>query len=118
MDTPDPTRANAALWSHYIDQEYGRWLQSFGGVFASGMLGIGIANIYGAIWGEAINRAFIENAPAVNAFVRAPRSSTSLDAPAASLARPDAIPAWTRDELEKASFAPAQERQLARAGAF
>lgn len=85
MDATNATRANAALWAHYIDQQWGSRLTPFGGVLASGMIGIGIANMYAAFWGDVIGRMFAVNAREVTKFAQA--------------SVPDVLPVWTATPL-------------------
>lgn len=102
MDTPNATRANAALWAHYVDQEVGRSLAPVGGVLASGMLGIAIANAYAAFWGDVIGRLFAANAPQVTTFAQEHVAGALPPWPATPLppAEQDAIPPWLRVTLD------------------
>jgi hypothetical protein len=105
MDTPNATRANAALWAHYIDQRWGSALSPVGGVLASGLIGIGIANMYAAFWGDVIGRLFAANASQVTRFAQENVEDVLPPWPATPLPETDqdALPPWLRisfdDEL-------------------
>lgn len=85
MDATNATRANGALWARYVDQRWRRQLTPFGGVLASGLIGIGIANMYAAFWGDVIGRMFALNARQVTEFAQA--------------SVPDVLPVWTATPL-------------------
>jgi hypothetical protein len=98
METPNATSANAALWAHYINAQYGRWLAPFGGVLASGLIGIGLANLYAAIYGDFVNRLFATNARQVTDFAQKSGADvlprwTAVPLPAVAN---DTLPPWLR----------------------
>ncbi len=118
MDTPEnATRSNAALWAHYIDQQVGPALTPFGGVLASGLVGIAIANVYAAFWGDVVSRLFASNAPQVTKFaqehiedVLPPWSATPLPE-----REQTSIPPWLRvalDEIDAREAARPREAAL------
>jgi hypothetical protein len=116
MDTPnatrapDPTRANAALWAHYIEQQWGAALTPVGGALASGLMGMAIANAYALVWGEFIGELFSSNAPQVTSFVREQRAAERLAHRAVPLPQPVAPPFYRvarRDAVERV-----REREL------
>ena len=104
MDTPtDATRSNAALWAHYIDQQWGSALTPFGGVLASGMLGIAIANAYAALWGDVVTRLFASNASQVTKFAQEHVEDVLPRGSATPLPEPEqaAVPPWLRVALDE-----------------
>lgn len=118
MDTPEnATRSNAALWAHCIDQQWGSALTPFGGVLASGLMGIAIANAYAALWGDVVSRLFASNAPEVTKFaqehvedVLPPWTATPLPE-----AEQPSIPPWLRvalDEIDARERAQPREAAL------
>lgn len=104
MDTPDPTRGNAALWAQYIEQQWGTALTPFGGVLASGVIGFAIANLYAVAWGDVVGRLFTSN------FADMPPVAHDADAdvtlrPAMEVPpphEPEPAPAWLRVAVEQA----------------
>jgi hypothetical protein len=68
MDTPDPTRANSALWTRYFEQRLGANSP------VASWLGMGIANLYAQVGGDVIDDLFAANAPKVTSFVRQSRA--------------------------------------------
>ena len=110
MDTPNATRANSALWAHYVEQQWGAGLKPFGGVLTSGLIGVAIANMYAAAWGDVIGRLFASNAPHVTKFAQEHVADVLPPWPATPLpkADEDAIPPWLRvtlDEIDAAERA-------------
>ena len=107
MDTPDPTRANAALWATYIEQQYGAALTPIGGVLASGLMGFAIANVYAAAWGNVIGQLFTSNFADMPAVVHDTDVEVTLSAPPEAALPPvegQAPPRWLRvamDELDE-----------------
>ena len=101
MDTPVPnaTRANAALWMSYIDQQWGAALTPIGGTLTAGLFGMAIASYYTAFWSDVIGRVFAANARQVTEFVQQsgadvlPRWTAT---PLPPLSPEDAIPPWLR----------------------
>ena len=49
MDASDPTRANIALWQHYLTQQWNPWLAPIGATAASLAIGEGVARGYTAL---------------------------------------------------------------------
>ena len=118
MDTPtNATRSNAALWAHYIDQQWGGALSPVGGVLASGLLGIAVANAYAAFWGDVVSRLFASNAPQVTKFAQENVADVLPPWPATPLPEPEepAIPPWLRvalDEIEEREQTTVREAAL------
>ena len=120
MDATNATRANAALWAHYIDQQWGSRLTPFGGVLASGMIGAGIANMYAAFWGDVIGRLFIANAREVTEFAQTSVPNVLPMLTATPLPPPspeDAVPPWLRIISDAARAREASAAELIGAGA-
>jgi hypothetical protein len=107
MDTPNATRANAALWAHYVDQRWGGALSPVGGVLASGLIGIAIANMYAAFWGDVIGRLFAANASQVTKFAQENVEDVLPTWSATPLPESDqdALPPWLRISLEDGELA-------------
>jgi hypothetical protein len=102
VDAPNATRANSALWAHYIEQQWGGALTPFGGVLASGLIGIAVANMYAAAWGDFIGRLFASNAPAVTKFAQENVADVLPPWPATPLPEAsDTVPPWLRVTLEE-----------------
>jgi hypothetical protein len=103
MDTPNATRANSALWAHYIDQQWGGALTPVGGVLASGLIGLAVANMYAAFWGDLIGRLFAANAQQVTKFAQ--ENIADVIPPWTATRLPeeeqDAIPPWLRVTLHE-----------------
>jgi hypothetical protein len=112
MDSPNATRANAALWAHYIDQQWGNALTPVGGVLASGLMGIAIANLYAAFWGDVISRLFASNAADVTRFAQENVEDVLPPWPATPLPEAEqiTIPPWLRVALDEIDAAE-RERQ-------
>ena len=121
MDTPIPnaTRANAALWAHYVDQQWGGALTPFGGVLASGLLGIGIANLYAAAWGDFVGRLFAANARPVTKFAQENVPEVLPVWPAVPLppSTRETVPAWLRAGFDESRQRDRERRGAALAGA-
>jgi hypothetical protein len=101
MDTPVPnaTRANAALWMSYVDQQWGRALAPVGGALTAGLLGMALATYYTAFWSDVIGRLFAANAASVTAFAQQSGADvlprwTAVPLPPRT--PEDAIPPWLR----------------------
>jgi len=103
MEAVDVSRANSALWTQYLEQQYGFWLAPLGGPAAAALLGTAIAATYGALWGDFIARLFATNAGEVTSFVQSsgahvrPRWS-ALPLPPTALDDP---PPWLRETLDE-----------------
>ncbi len=70
MHASAATRANRALWSHYLQHQWGPLLAPLGGDAAAAMIGDAVALWYEAAWGGFIDRLFAGNARAVTRFVQ------------------------------------------------
>jgi hypothetical protein len=103
MATIDATRANAALWEHYVEQQYGNLLTTIGLPAMTGLLGTAIATYYVAFWGDVIARLFATNAGEVTRFVQQsganvqPRFSATPLPPTAL----DEPPPWLREAMDE-----------------
>jgi hypothetical protein len=115
METPNATRANAALWEQYIEEQYGRMLTAMGMPAMAALMGAAIANYYAAFWGDIIGRMFATNARDVTRFVQDSSADvlprwTATPVPPQALDEP---PPWLRDALDEIDRR--QERQRAAA---
>ena len=70
MHASTATRANRALWSHYLQHQWGPLLAPFGGESAAALIGDAIALWYEAAWGDFVDRLFATNAQGVTRFVQ------------------------------------------------
>ena len=114
MDTPvNATRSNAALWAHYIDQQWGSVLTPVGGVLASGLIGIAVANMYAAAWGDFIGRLFASTAPLVTKFAQEHVADGLPPWPATPLPETSeaTIPPWLRVTLDEIDAAEREREQ-------
>jgi hypothetical protein len=113
MDTPDATRANSALWAHYLEQQWSAWLTPFGGPAAAALIGAGIANFYTVMWGDFVTRLFASNARGVTRFVQESGADVEPTWAATPLPEPSAaavVPPWLRAVLDEIPEERAPER--------
>ncbi|MDP9238831.1 MAG: hypothetical protein M3P30_15765 [Chloroflexota bacterium] len=79
MPVQDATAANAALWSHYFENEWGRLLEPIGQQYAAQMLGAGIAGWLAIITAPQIAWLYERNAAVVSQYLAERR--TRLERP-------------------------------------
>lgn len=101
MHASAATRANRALWSHYLQHQWGPLFAPLGGDAAAALFGDAVALWYEAAWGGFIDRLFAGNAQAVTRFVQesgadvrpTPQRAPPPEDPRESL---DTPPPWLR----------------------
>ena len=79
MPVQDATAANAALWSHYFENEWGRVLEPVGQHYAAQILGAGIASWLAVVTAPQIAWLYERNAAVVSQYLAERR--TRLERP-------------------------------------
>lgn len=69
MPVQDATAANAALWSHYFENEWGRVLEPVGQHYAAQILGAGIASWLAVVTAPQIAWLYERNAAVVSQYL-------------------------------------------------
>jgi hypothetical protein len=87
MPVHDPTTANTALWAHYLQDQWGPWIDPLEQGYVTHAIAAAVAGWLTLTYAPRVRRLYDANAPEVSRFVEETRLRTEADAIPPELSR-------------------------------